>query len=301
MVLPKYIPRFCSPSFVTTLKSSRHLYVIATRRGTSLIESYSSVKSILGNYVVDFLNCPVPVNIYDTDSGMKKGLGIVYQVIIGFLLADIITGSFHWFEDTYLDYCVDLPFIGDIAKDNELHHYFPRSMLAYSYYDNVTVSLPAIIIMLIIIYLVDKSLFVKYPYLIATFSLVACVANIIHKFSHMRDCEKSWGLNLLQKSGILASGEHHKLHHKLSTEKYCVITEFNNFYLDRLYFWRGLESIIYALTGIKPNRKMGYDEYREIHNYMHENAKLECPDKPTMRDVEILIEKLREYKACAVK
>jgi len=233
---------------------------------------------------------------------MKKNsiLNIFFQIIIGFLLADLITGSFHWFEDTYLDYCVDIPFIGEIAKDNELHHYFPRSMLAYSYLENITVSLPAIIIVLVIIYFLNKNLFIKYPYFIATFSFFAIIANIIHKFSHMRDCEKSWFLNLLQKYGILASSDHHKLHHKLSNEKYCVITEFNNFYLDKLHVWRLIETIIYAVTGVKPNRKMGYDEYYEIQNYMHENAKLQCPDTPTKEDVEILIEKLREFKSCKI-
>jgi hypothetical protein len=34
---------------------------------------------------------------------------------------------------------------------------------------------------------------------------------------------------------------------------------------------------------------------------MHANAKLECPDTPTRKDVDELIEKLREYKHCNKK
>ena len=57
---------------------------------------------------------------------------IFIQIILGFILADFITGIVHWFEDTYLVYCINIPFINEISKNNELHHYFPRSMLGYS-------------------------------------------------------------------------------------------------------------------------------------------------------------------------
>ena len=81
-------------------------------------------------------------------------------------------------------------------------------------------------------------------------------------------------------------------------EKYCVVTEYNNYVLDRIYFWRILENIVYIFTGITPSRKMAYDDYCEIHNHMHQNAKLECPDKPTKEDVEELKRKLKNYKKC---
>lgn len=43
---------------------------------------------------------------------------------------------------------------------------------------------------------------------------------------------------------------------------------------------------------------MPYNDYSVIHNHMHENAKLKCPDTPTKQDVDELIEKLRMYKKC---
>jgi hypothetical protein len=68
--------------------------------------------------------------------------------------------------------------------------------------------------------------------------------------------------------------------------------------LDNIYFWRFLESIVCVTTGIVPNRKQAYDDYYEIHNHMHKNAKLICPDKPTLKDVEDLKAALRKYKKC---
>jgi hypothetical protein len=224
-------------------------------------------------------------------------MNIFLQILIGFILADLITGIFHWFEDTYLDYCIHLPIIGTIAKDNELHHYFPRSIIAYSYLDHISLSLPLTIIILIIVYIINKSIFKLYFFL-ASFAFFSITSNIFHRFSHMRDCENNIVVIQLQKIGILCSHSHHSLHHTSVNDKYCVISEYNNYILDTVYFWRILEYIIYLFTGIKPNRKSNYDSYSSIHNYMHINAKLECPDKPTMQDVNELIENLKLYKNC---
>ena len=222
---------------------------------------------------------------------------IILQIIIGFILADFFAGFFHWFEDTYLDYCIDIPIISQISKDNELHHYFPRSMIAYSYLEHVSITFPLAFGILFVLYVINKSLF-RYRYFIFSLAFFSIVSNIAHRFSHMRDCENHAIVRFLQKTGILCSHEHHSIHHKKSTEKYCVISEYTNYILDTLHFWRILEYVIYVVTGIKPSRKQSYDDYYEIHNHMHENAKLECPDTTTKRDVEELIQKLKEYRQC---
>jgi hypothetical protein len=77
-----------------------------------------------------------------------------------------------------------------------------------------------------------------------------------------------------------------------------VITEYNNYYLDYIGFWRGLEYVIYLFTGIKPSRKPSPDEYSEIQTELHNNAKLACPDVPTMDDIDYLKMKLLDWKKC---
>ena len=221
----------------------------------------------------------------------------ILQIFLGFIFADIISGGFHWFEDTYLDYCIDLPIISSIAQDNELHHYFPRSIIAYSYIDQILVTLPLTLIILFLLYLLDNPIF-KFPYFIISLAFFSTISNIIHRFAHMRECENNYIINILQKTGILCSHKHHSLHHILINEKYCVMSEYNNYILDSIYFWRILEYIIYLFLNIKPNRKKSYDDYFKIQNYMHENDKLECPDIPTKQDIDELIYKLKEYKNC---
>jgi hypothetical protein len=228
---------------------------------------------------------------------VSKISNITLQIILGILVADVIAGMFHWFEDTYLDYCIDVPFLREISRDNELHHYFPRAMLAYSYLEHMTVSFPLGMFVLLLLYVVYRRVF-EYTYFIITFAFFSITANIVHRFSHMRECENIWIIRVLQKLGIFCSHDHHSLHHRNVTEKYCVVTEYNNYVLDGIYFWRGLEYLIFIVTGVKPNRKPGYNEYSDIHNHMHENAKLKCPEHPTKKDVDELINNLDEYKRC---
>lgn len=100
-------------------------------------------------------------------------------------------------------------------------------------------------------------------------------SNIIHKFSHMRNCEKNRIIRLLQKLGIFCSSEDHKLHHIYPNTKYCVNTKFLNPILDNIGFWRLLEFIV-SLFGIKVDRKNGYGYFKSTH--IHDwTEKEKCP------------------------
>jgi ubiquitin-conjugating enzyme E2 variant len=225
-------------------------------------------------------------------------MNIFLQILIGFILADIVSGIFHWFEDTYFDYCIDIPILSEIARDNEMHHYFPRGMISYSYLEHMQVTIPIGIFSTLVLYITNKSFVLKYPYLVTTLVFFSVIANIIHRFSHMRECENNSVVVFLQKTGIFSSHSHHSLHHTEIDTKYCIISEYNNYLLDSIYFWRILEYIIYLFTNVKPNRKQSYEDYYMIQNHMHKDAKLECPDKPTKKDMEYLKTKLRMYKKC---
>jgi len=185
---------------------------------------------------------------------------IIIQMIIGFLLADLLTGTVHWFEDSYLGYCNDLPILGTIAKDNELHHYFPRSILAYSYLEHLTIAMPMTLTAIGLLFVSNRSAFKKYFVCILTFTFFSSIANIMHRFSHMRDCETNSVLKNIQKTGLFCSHDHHSIHHTShKNEKYCVISEYSNHVLDNVHFWIFLEYLIYIVTNIKPNRQLSYE------------------------------------------
>ena len=129
------------------------------------------------------------------------------------------------------------------------------------------------------------------------FTFFAVISNVCHRFSHMRDCENSQTVIFLQKIGILSSHTYHSVHHETSLTRYCPISVYNNYILDSIYFWRILECIVFLLTGITPSRNQ-YNKYKSIHNHMHENAKLECPKKPTKEDIDELKLLLEKYRKC---
>jgi hypothetical protein len=83
---------------------------------------------------------------------------------------------FHWFEDTYLDYPYNGYFnflLNDIAKHNELHHYFPRAILLKSYWGNIKQPFIIITLIYIFVYYFNKNLF---------FSRVFFIMFIFHPF-----------------------------------------------------------------------------------------------------------------------
>ena len=97
---------------------------------------------------------------------------------------------------------------------------------------------------------------------------------------------------------IICSHEHHRQHHIANAhERYCTSFSINNYILDNIYFWRILEMII-GIFGVKPNRKPVYEHYEPIHNYMHTDAKNECPKRPTDMDKKILIKNLENHIKC---
>jgi hypothetical protein len=218
------------------------------------------------------------------------------QIVLGYVVADLSTASFHWFEDTYFDYNSKIPIVSSLAKDNELHHYFPRAIVGYSYYENIRETLIIITILYLLIYFFNNKTFLNYPYFYITFFIFSVMSNIIHKWAHMRECELPKIILLLQNIGFLGNHPLHRLHHAGdSSQSYCVISSYLNPILDKIKFWRILEYIIYIFTGLKPKRKGAFDEYKEIHTYLHENVKLKCPEVPTKSEIKMLINILDKY------
>lgn len=217
---------------------------------------------------------------------------------MGIFVADLAAGFSHWIEDSYLNYCTSIPFLSVIAKENEMHHYFPRAMLHESYFQNIKTTIIIMIILFCFLYLIIPSQFTKYPVFFITFFVFACIGNLFHRFTHHRECESHYIILQLQKLGIICSHEHHRVHHATRPDgRYCVIFPINNYILDNIYFWRILEVIV-GMFGLKPDRKSVYKDYESIHNYMHEDSKKKCPKHPTVKDVDILSKKLENFMKC---
>lgn len=175
--------------------------------------------------------------------------------LVCWLLADFVSGFWHWLEDRYFD--VQWPVIGHwIAKPNELHHAQPAAFLHQGYWSrNSTTIIPAAVALgafLLITSFVTS--FVVPPsggaWSWSLLFLMVSQANEIHAWSHQR-CSPL--IRALQETGLLQSPTHHARHHRSPFEiKYCVMTDWLNPLLDYVGFWRLLERAIGRVLGIWP-------------------------------------------------
>jgi hypothetical protein len=229
-------------------------------------------------------------------------MNTIVQIILGLLLADLMAGAFHWFEDSYFDYCLDLPFLGDIAKHNEMHHYFPRSIVHYSLWANMSTSVPFLAVVYIVLYFaVNERGWTQYGPFIWSALVFTLLSNVFHRCCHMRPCENVAVVRGLQHCGLMVSNEHHKAHHVKTNSRYCVITEYSNHLWDGVGLWRGLEFVVEKTTGYKALPKPKYEDYKPIHTPMHDEVKKACPrviDRKEMRQLKKL---LKRHYSCPAR
>jgi hypothetical protein len=169
---------------------------------------------------------------------------IIVKIVVIFLLADLVTGFFHFLLDVYGR--PESRLFKNAVKINLAHHENPRKMVERNYWDLTRDSWA--IGMLIL----GLSLFWGFHWELALFVILGANANIIHKWSHMKKDEKPKFVHFLQRFKIIQHKRHHGLHHRKPFDSYfCVMTNFWNPILQSIYFWEGLVKI-FGFFGIKP-------------------------------------------------
>jgi plasmanylethanolamine desaturase len=172
---------------------------------------------------------------------------ILSKVFLVVLLSDFVSGFFHWLEDVYAK--PGMPFIHQIAVDNELHHTKPRDFLKKSWWQSSWDVALACSLIVIGAWWIDML-----NWAIVLFTVLITNANQIHKWTHQNNQEKPAIISWLQKIYVLQTSRQHGKHH--SGEKnthYCVMTNILNPVLEKINFWRNLERFNQAMFGLKPN------------------------------------------------
>ncbi|MCI4644214.1 MAG: fatty acid desaturase family protein [Hyphomonadaceae bacterium] len=170
------------------------------------------------------------------------------QLMAGWMLADFLSGVFHWAEDRYGS--PRWPVLGGAIRDTIRHHRKPRGFLAKPVLNRSwRIFLIAGLALLAFALLGWLNAF--------TLSLVigAGLANEIHAAAHSSPTENGRLLTSLQRLGIIQSHAHHAVHHRnLKNVNYCTVTNWLNPVLERVRFWRRLEAVIRILTRERPRR-----------------------------------------------
>jgi len=180
---------------------------------------------------------------------------IMMSMFGSLLIADFITGIFHWLEDTY-----DIPF-KSILCPNRLHHIIPREFVKYGFFDTISSSLYLSIPLLIISIVFKLNNLVLFTIIFGTF------ANQIHKFAHMSNNElaKYPFVRFVQRTGIFQSPNMHRKHHTNTLTNYCPMTNYVNWFLEYISLWRKLEYVIKFIFNIKPRSKRDLEVIKECN------------------------------------
>ncbi|RCS57126.1 fatty acid desaturase CarF family protein [Parvibium lacunae] len=174
---------------------------------------------------------------------------LVIQVIVGVVIADLVSGLFHWFEDGYIHKKMPIlgKWFGQVAEDNRLHHSKPRAFLSKSWWQSsADLCLAALLVLAGAAWLkvLNAGVWV--------FAILVANANQIHKWAHQNPKEKGWLVHSLQKLRILQTPREHGRHHTGEKDThYCVITNFTNPVLEKMGFWKVLDWVMTKVFGLK--------------------------------------------------
>lgn len=102
--------------------------------------------------------------------------------------------------------------------------------------------------------------------------LLTSFGNEIHRWNHMARTGKF--VTFMKDTGLIQAHKQHSMHHKPPHKKYyCVMTSLVNAVLEPIGFWRKLEWLVQATTGITPKTEQRRDS---------KPAKEKQPAKPSL-------------------
>lgn len=162
------------------------------------------------------------------------------QLLLGWLLADFLSGVLHWAEDRFGPGREGWPLIGrHVFAPNLLHHSDPTAFLESGFigrnWTTWAVALPIAALLVLA--------FGPQPWIFSA-AIAGGLANEIHAWAHRKTMAPRWAL-ALQKIGLMQSPRHHAVHHVPHHRRhYCIISDWLNPVLDHFEFWFSIEKLL---------------------------------------------------------
>jgi plasmanylethanolamine desaturase len=170
----------------------------------------------------------------------------VLMVVLGYLSADFISGFVHWMADTWGS--TEVPVVGQaLIRPFREHHVDAEAITRHDFIEtngaNCLISLPVTAVAFWTHDTVALFLTSMVVWVMAT--------NQFHKWSHTR--QRGAAVRFLQRLHLILPVDHHGLHHGAPfTRNYCITAGWMNYPLERIGFFRTLERLVTAATGMVP-------------------------------------------------
>jgi len=175
-------------------------------------------------------------------------MAYVLAALAGWLIADLLTGVVHWIEDR-IDGDSWLIVGSLIFAPNRLHHEQPIAFTRNGFWSRNGTSISAALgvggTLVLILYVAFGTGVPSWAWVAlgsATFG--GAMANQVHYWAHMP--HRAPGIvQALQSIGLCQSRHHHARHHAPpQQDRYCVLTNWLNPWLDRNDVWKRLERFV---------------------------------------------------------
>jgi hypothetical protein len=171
---------------------------------------------------------------------------VVVQLVLLWLLVDLLSGVLHWAEDRY--WAMETPLLGETIRKNILHHYRPRHITRISFLACVG---PTVAVNLGILAVLLMTVGLRWQ--VVAFIGMGMSVNAVHRWAHSTPSELNVVIRSLQRVRLIQTPAHHAKHHGLPRlTHYCAFTNVLNPVLDHLQAWRRAERLIHLLTGVSP-------------------------------------------------
>lgn len=173
---------------------------------------------------------------------LVSGFGILF----GYVIADFVTGTVHWFCDTF--FSGESPIIGKILiQPFRDHHTYPLRITQHKFVEQDTSSFFLLLPVLAYLVLnVEFSIANKTVYFwsnaVVGLSTGLFLTNVFHRWAHEQKVPRLVGI--LQRSGlILQPVRHRRHHHRNHDHAFCVTSGWLNPVLDSVRFFPRLEAL----------------------------------------------------------
>lgn len=160
---------------------------------------------------------------------------LVGSLIGGWVLADLLSGLFHYWADERADEC--MPFLGrNVIVPFREHHADPRAITRHDLSEtNGDNALGALLVLGPLLAWVPAAPTPSQLALSALglgLGLGVLVTNQVHQWAHARHAPRA--VRWLQRRGLLLSPAHHARHHRAHDRAYCITAGWCNVLLDRV-------------------------------------------------------------------